>query len=274
MNFKSKRGVIPVVVLYVVGGLALTQLVPNWRVGNLFAKGPQTKQLAEAQADLVKAKATAAEAKLAYEAALVDERAKTTTQLRYSQQFAYPLPELLMKAPQTPEVKLARSFALRVNSSLVLAIGDLPADKRAEVLQVIQDAVSDKQAEVDAANEKLAEMDAQLKITTEEKAVLAAQLPVLQQAKAAADVKVLAKDAEVVTATAKVAAYADKAAAKEKEAGSLGALVVKLLWVIGIIGALYIFAHFMLPSLAQEFPAVAWLGKLNKTVKSVSSSHA
>jgi len=51
------------------------------------------------------------------------------------------------------------------------------------------------------------------------------------------------------------------------------ALVAKLLWIIGIIGVLYSIAHLMLPSLAQEYPAAAWLVNVNKTVKSLVSSH-
>ncbi len=273
MKMKSTRGAVPVIVLYVVGGLVLTQLVPNWRIGNLFAKGPQTKQLAAAQADLDKAKASAAEAKLAYESALTTERAKTTDQLRFSQQFAYGIPGLLEKIPQTAEVKLAQSFAARVNRGLSLAIGDLPPEKQAEVLQIIQEALSAKQAEVDAANAKLAVLDAQLATTTREKQAVEAQIPVLLEKNAAAEIKVVAKSAEVATATAKVVQYADKAAEKEKEAGSLGALVTKLLWVLAIAAFVYGFVHFGLPCLAQEFTACNWLQKLNRTAKSLSSAH-
>jgi hypothetical protein len=55
------RGAIPLVLIYVVGALGLTQLVPNWRVGNLFAKGPATKELRAAQEAAAKAKLDAEE---------------------------------------------------------------------------------------------------------------------------------------------------------------------------------------------------------------------
>ena len=85
--------------------------------------------------------------------------------------------------------------------------------------------------------------------------------------------EVAAKDAEVQTVTSKVRVYAEQKAEAEKRAGSLdawaGSLVRWLLWA----GALYVIVHYVLPCVAQEFPAVRWLSAINKAAKSVSSAH-
>ena len=60
---KGNRAVIPVWALWVLGGMAATQLVPNWRLPALFAKAPPTKELIQAQADLAKAQKEANDAK-------------------------------------------------------------------------------------------------------------------------------------------------------------------------------------------------------------------
>ena len=52
----SQRGAIPVVVLWVLGALAASQLVPNWRISALFAKKPPTAALDLAQREAAQAK--------------------------------------------------------------------------------------------------------------------------------------------------------------------------------------------------------------------------
>jgi hypothetical protein len=267
------RGAIPVIVVYVLGALGLTQLVPNWRVGNLFAKGPQTKELRAAQEAAAKAQAEAATAKSNYEAALLEQRTKTVQQSQYSQQMIHGIPIALARAPQTPEVVFATGLAKRASTGLAAALGDLPPDKQSEIAFLVEQALSAKQAEVDAANAALALKDKELAVTTAEKKIIEAKLPVLEQKAQAAETKAIAAEGVVVVKTNQVAVYAEKAAEKEAENGSLGALVQKLFWVIGIFAALYILVHFVVPSLAQEFPAAQKLNSFNKAVKSVFSSH-
>ncbi len=269
----SCKGAAPIILLYILGAAALTQLVPNWRVTHLFEKGPQTKQLKEAQDAAAKAKADAEAAESRYQTALADQKAKTVAATQYSQQMIAGVPVALGRAQQSPEVIFAASLAKRAASGLSVAIGDLPADKQAEIAFIVEQALSAKQAEVDAARAALAIKDKELSDTKEAKQVIEAKLPVLEQQAKSAEAKAVAADAQVMVKTSAVAAYAEKAAAKEEEAGSLGTLVTKLLWVIGICAALYVFAHFMLPSLAQEFPAASRLVAFNKTVKSLVSSH-
>lgn len=269
----NSRGEVLTIVLVVAGLLGATQLVPNWRVGNLFAKGPATKELRAAQDAAAKAQADAATAKANYETALLEQRTKTVQQSQYSQQMIHGIPIALARAPQTPEVIFASGLAKRASTGLAAAIGELPADKQSEIAFLVEQALSAKQAEVDAANAALALKDKELAVTTAEKKQIEAKLPVLEKQAQTAEAKAVAAESIVVVRTNEVATYAEKAAEKEKEAGSLGTLVYKLFWVIGALAATYIFVHFILPSLAQEFPAAQKLVSFNRMVKSVVSSH-
>lgn len=270
---QNSRGAIPIIVIYILGALGLTQLVPNWRVSNLFSKGPATKELRAAQEAAAKAKADAAAAEAKYETALADQRTKTMQQSQYSQQMIHGIPIALARAPQTPEVVFAAGLARRASTGLAAAIGELPPDKQSEIAFLVEQALSAKQAEVDAANAALAAKDKELAVTTAEKKQIEAKLPVLERQMNAAEAKAVAAEGVVVVKTNEVAVYADKAAEREKEAGSLGTLVHKLFWVLGSLAALYVLVHFVLPSLAQEFPAAQKLVTFNKAIKSIVSSH-
>ncbi len=271
---RNCRGAAPIVLLlYVVGALGATQLVPNWRVSNIFSKGNGTKELRAAQDEAAKAKADAATAQSKYETALLEQKTKTIQQGQYSQQMVAGIPLALARAPQTPEVVFATGLAKRAANGLAAAIGELPPDKQSEIVFLVEQALSAKQAEVDAARAALALKDKELATTTAEKKVIEAKLPALENEAKVAEVRAVAAEGIVAAKTNQVAVYADKMAEKEKEAGSLGALVQKLFWVIGVILVLYVFAHFILPSLAQEFPAAQKLVTFNKAVKSIVSSH-
>lgn len=267
------RGAAPIVILYILGAAGLTQLVPNWRVSNIFAKGPATKELRAAQEAAAKANLEAAAAKSNYEKALLEQRTKTVQQSQYSQQMIHGVPLALARAPQTPEVIFASGLAKRASKGLAEALGELPIERQSEIAFLVDQALSAKQAEVDAAKAALAQKDAELAVTTAAKKVIEEKLPVLEGKATAAEIAAVAAAGVVAAKTTEVATYADKAAEKEREAGSLGTLVHRLFIGIGVIAALYLLVHFILPSLAQEFPAAQRLVSFNKAVKSVFSSH-
>lgn len=260
-------------VLYVLGALAATQLVPNWRLSNLFAKGPGTAQLTEAQKklDQLQADSTAALAKL--KSAQDEALAKQQEQIRYSQEMEAGAVEALKRAPVSTEVTLASGFLTRANAGLSAAIGNLPQAQQAEIMAIVEGALSSKQAEVDAAKATLAQRDKDLAGETAQRKLLEAQIPPLTAAVAAKEKQVIAAQSVVTAKTAQVVAYADKAAKEAEESGSLGALVERLGWILGTVVMVLIFANWILPSLAQEWPGIGWLVALNKTVKSVTSAH-
>lgn len=273
MHLRSQRGEVVTLVLLVVGILGATQLVPNWRVGNLFKKGPPIAQLQAEQAKLDKLKADAAKAEADLKAAIARAQAETKEQVGYSQQMVSGASLVLKKAPVSPEVTLAASFLDRASLGLKSAIGELPAARQAEIIAIVEGALSAKQAEVDAAKAQLAQRDHDLQVTIEEKKILAANIPILTAKLAAKDAEVAKTQAIVTAKTAEVITYAEKAVEKERENGSLQSLLVKIAWVVGILIAGFGFVNFVLPSLAAEFPKATKLQKVYRSVTSLTSAH-
>ncbi len=183
------------------------------------------------------------------------------------------IPLALARAPQSPEVVFATGLAKRAQRGLAEAIGEIDPSKQAEMVFLVEQALSAKQAEVDAANAALALKDKELAVTTAAKKAIEDKLPALEDKAHAAENKAIAAEGIVVVKTNEVAVYADKMAEKEAEAGSLGTLLHKLFWVVGALAVLYVLVHFILPSLAQEFPGSPLLARANKTAKSIFSSH-
>lgn len=269
----SARGFVVWPVLVVLGLLGASQAIPNFRLTHLFAPAPPTKELIQAQADAARAKAEAETARAELLAARQAQAAKVQDLTRSGHQMVAGIPEALKDEPQTVGVKLATSLANRAGDRLTAAIGGLPADLQAEITRIVADAKSDDAKRIKAAEDALAAKDRELKSTVAAKAVLEAQLPALQATVTAKDAALAAKDQVVVQKTGELITFTDKLVAKEKEAGSLGSQVTKLLWLIAILAGLYAFAHFILPSLSQEFPAFKALNTFNQVVKSVTSAH-
>jgi hypothetical protein len=98
-------------------------------------------------------------------------------QSQYSQQMVHGIPIALARAPQTPEVVFATGLAKRASTGLAAAIGELPPDKQSEIAFLVEQALSAKQAEVDAANwRRLPLKDKELAVTTAEKKVIEAKV--------------------------------------------------------------------------------------------------
>lgn len=274
-KIRSRDGfaqIILIVALTAIGGAAL---VPNWRPWNwaIFQKAAPTAALTAAQHDLQKARADAAAKELAYQTALSAQKAQLEHQLRYAQETGAGIKPALIKAPQTAEVVLAEGLADRMDAGLAAAIGDLPEDRRREIMQIVDQALSAKQQEVDQAKAQLAARDKDLQQATDQRKAVEAQLPVLKAAVDTSEAKAQLAQANVTAKTAEVVTYADKVAQKEKESGSLSSQLHSLLRIGALIGLIIIFCNFILPSLAQEFPAVKALTVANQISKSVTSAH-
>ena len=272
---KRTAGFAPVVVLIVCAAIGGAALVPNWRPWNwaIFQPKVPVAALTQAQADLAKAQKEAAAREADLLAAQAKERAGLVDQVGYAHQMAAGASAALKKAPPSPEVILASGLLDRVNSSLSAAIGDLPPQRQAEILAIVDGALSAKQAEIDAAKASLASRDADLARVTTEREQVKAQIPALQLSLSTAQAQVASKQADVAVQTAKVVTFAEKLQATEKEAGSLSAQVGSLFRIAILVGLIYLLIHVVLPSLAQEFPALGWLTTLNKVTKSVTSAH-
>lgn len=273
---RSRRGVIPVVYLVVIGLIAASQAVPDFRITNLFAKDKVKSAdlaLKKAQDDLVKAEADAKASQIALEAARKAEREKQVSQVAYSQEMAQGASEALRNATPEPPVKLAMSLLERTNTGLAAAIGSLPLDKQAEIVKIVSDSLSGVQARLDEANAQLAAKDKSLAVTTSERDTLKSQIPILQTQVEAKDKIVLQKTSEVAQKTQAIVAVAQNLQAEIKKSGSLESFGDNCLRFIVLAGILYLIGHFALPSLAAEFPAVRLLQGANRTITSLISSH-
>lgn len=265
------RGDITIVVLVVLGLVAASQAVPNFRPTNWFKKdAAHTQELAKAEADAAKARQEALDARKQLESIVAEQQQKTLEQVQYSQQMIAGIPRALAKEEQTAGVRLATGLAIRASGGLAAAIGDLPLDKQEEIIKIVDGVLSGVVDERNEALRQLAAKDAELRVISQTKASLEAQLPALQATVKAKDEQLAVQTAKVAETTAKVVSYADKAALKEKEAGSLGAQVDKLGTLLLILGFAYLIVHFVLPSLAADFPA---LQTVNKLTKSITSAH-
>lgn len=260
-----------IVILAVLGA---TQLVPNWRIDNWFKKGPPTKELTETQAKLDAADKRAAEAQANLDRLVAANEAKKETQIVYSHEMIAGAIESNSHAPESTEKAITDAFLQRADIGLSSALKPLDPALKSEVITIVAQLRSGDVEKIKAANAMLAEKDRQLneakaaRQKLEAEAVVAkGEIAVAINEKAALKEVVAAKQTQVI-------AYADKAREKEVEAGSFSATITKLGWACGILLAIFIFANWILPSLAQEFPNARLLVGLNKTVKSVTSAHA
>ena len=153
------------------------------------------------------------------------------------------------------------------------AIGDLPADRQAEIVAIVNGALSAKQAEVDAAKAALAVRDHDLEVETKAKQEALAQIPALEAQVKAKDAAVQATQAVVTAKTQEVVAYANKAAEQEKQNGSLSALLNKLMWVAGGVALLYLFVHVWLPIVSQSYPQNKLLQTLSAAAVNLTTAH-
>lgn len=257
---RSNRGEVVTLVLVVCGLLGATQLVPNWRPSHWFANdevAENAKRLTEAQTALSKAQLEAKQAQDTLKALNEAERAKERAQAQFGHQMVVGASKALESATPAPETALARSLLSRANIALALAIGELPPDKQTEVFQIVAQTLSGAQADLEAANKKLAEMDKALAVTTNERDALKTRIPKMETELANKEALVVAKSTEVAAKTQDIVATARKLKDEVDRSGSAGALVEKLGWVIGILVSGYLFLAYVLPVITQGLNAGA-----------------
>lgn len=249
---KSRRGFADPVSLYILAGLAAGILLGSWKPLNMFKKPPPTEQLTALQAKLEATTAEAEKARIAREQANVAERAKLEAQVRAAQVDNTGVVTALRKVPaasQTPEVKLATRMATRVDIKLAAAIGRLPEADQLAMVELIEQALSDKQAEIDEANRKLAEADASFKVVSGERDILKAQIPKLTAKVADTEAEMNMAQAEVTVKTNEVKTWANKANEALHENGSLTSSIKK----VGVVLVLlYGLVTFIIPGIVKH----------------------
>lgn len=264
-----RRGTIIVESLVIGGVIAIAAAVGGWKPFKFMEKGPPVEQVTKLQQDLDKAKADLAEAQAREKAAAEAERALKDMQLRQAQQMQSGAIESLDRQPvehRTEQTKLATSLLKRSELALALAIGRLPPDQQAEILRIVDKALSDVAADRDEAQRLLKLKDEELKVITKERDELKQELPKLAAKVDAAEAKVTTKEKEVNVATAKLTTWAiikDRADRRVSSlAGQFDALVNGLLWLAG----LYVFIVYILPGIVKHMQS----GPLKNALRNIS----
>jgi len=279
---KSNRGGGPIVYVVIAGVL----VIAGWLSGGLktpalFQKQPPTKELVAAQQQLASAQAQQAVAEAELAKIKATQADLQRQQLDYTQTMAAGAAEALDRVPseqRSAEVQLATQLVARVECGLVAATGK-PLSKAAhdEIVKLVTDALSPVIAERDEALAALEKKDSDLQLTVQENDSLRV-LAVSTQA----DVDVVKAQTQVLqtkvdSTTAQVVTYAQAKADADRTAGGLSAYLTwfkHLVIIVALLAVgLYMFIHFVLPSLAAEVGAPAAIVKLNKWTRSTFSAH-
>ena len=225
------------VTLYLLAGFLLGTFTGTFKPFLGLHKAPPTKQVTQLQADLTAAQQEKVKAVGDLTAAQASERAKLEGQVRAAQVDAVGTAAAIKRAPASAETALAARMADRVNLKLALAIGKLPEDQQVAMLDLIDQALSGKQAEIDAANAKLAKADADFKALTSDRDAIKAQIPALVATAAKADERAAAVQSALTAKTNEVVTWAAAKDEADKRAGSFfGAFSTMRHWAWGIGG--------------------------------------
>ena len=266
------RGAEPVSLLLILVLLGSTQLVPNWRVSRIFSRHDKAKieQLAKQLETQEKARAAEEAARIALEKQQADERAKLEAQVQGAQQMNAGTLATLRTIPseaQTRQTRLALSFAIRADARLTQAIGRLPDAQQAEIAQIVADLLSDAEQRVSDAELRLRKKDDEAKLLASERDELRfVAIPAAKEAvlKAEADkAKVEAKVGELTNQVAKKAAEYEE---KDREAGSLYALLRKLAFVLVLLVFGWVFFALILPGFVKTLNE----GRLKTILRSIA----
>lgn len=267
---KGNRGTIGVDLLVVAGvALAVGVVAGGWKPLEMFRKKPPTAELSKLQTELALVQAERDAALRAQEAAKELERQKQEAQVRHAQQMQSGAITALDRQPtehRTAQTQLASDLLRRSELALGLAVGTLPPDKQAEILRIVDGALSSVQAERDAAQAALKAKDAELRMVTQERDAVKAELPKLAAQVQSAQAKAEEVQAAVTAKTELVKAAAEKLDAERRKAGSFAAQVDKLWRIAFWIAGGWAFLTFILPGIIKHMEA----GSLKNILRDVS----
>jgi hypothetical protein len=229
--------------LIVVLGLGGATLA-GWKPFQIFRKKPPTEQVLALQAELAKAQAQLEATRAAEAAALAAERAKQEAQVRRAQQFVAGAGEALERVPaahRVPEVLAAADLTGRAELALGLAIGGLPAEQQREILRIVDQMLSGRTADLEAARAALAEIEGEVRNLAKERDTLRQQAAALAREKSQLVATVDTVQADLTAKTGEVLKIADALDAKAREAGSLGATLNRWLRIGALLVAVWLF---------------------------------
>lgn len=252
------RGEILTTLVLVVALAGVAGVLAGWKPLDAFRKKPPVEQLTKLQNELLVAQAVAEQAARDREAAVVAERAKLESQVRAAQEDNVGTETALARVPaehRTAEVNLAAGMAQRVSLKLTAAIGALPAAQQSAMISLIEQALSDKQAEIDAALAQLAQRDAAFQTLVQERDAAKVQVATATQNAAKAKETALDAESKVFAKTNEVKAIAAALDAEKRKAGSLGESLDRILTLALWIAGGWAFLAFVLPGIVKHLDA-------------------
>jgi multidrug efflux pump subunit AcrA (membrane-fusion protein) len=255
--------------LLIVGGLALVLGISGWRPFRFLESRPPVEQVTQLQASLSETQAALTEAREAAQKAAQAELARKDDQIRYAQQMNEGASAALAKVPlieRRPETALAADLLNRSGFALGLAIGALPREQKAEILRIVDQALSSVQAERDQAFASLQEKELELRQVTEQRAQIARERDERTRQAALLEAERERVAAELEARTREVTGWAARTLEREQQAGSLKSSLDQIARVAfwGAIG--YVFIVFVLPGLVKHMDS----GKAKNFLRDVS----
>ena len=236
-------------------------------------KAPDLAGLTADQQKLAAAQQAAVEAEAKLQATLLAAQQAKDAQTRSGQQMVAGVGKALAQVPASPATTLALGLNTRAQVALAAAIGGLPQSQQDEINTIVAEALSQSQAQVADAQAKLAAKDADLQVTNvarqqaEQKATqLAVTVASAEAAQSAAQSTLTAKTNEVKT-------WAQAKVDSDAHGDLLSNYVRRLVLLLACLCVAYLFVHFMLPSLAAQYPAVRSIVGLYNVVTSLTSAH-
>lgn len=250
----NRRGTVIIETIVIVAALGAAATLAGWKPLQFLKPKPPTAQVTALQADLAKAQAELEAARVARADAAAAERARQEQQVRWAQQMASGAADTLLRQPaahRTAETQLASDLLARANFGLAAAIGALPVDKQAEILAIVDKALSGVQVERDEARAALAAKDRELQAVTADREQIAQKLPILAAQLEAKEEAAQTVQAKLKAKTDEALVIAEKLDAKAREAGSLGAAAERWLRVLIYAALGWAFLAYGLPPLLK-----------------------
>ncbi len=276
MKNSSGFVLVPVIYYIVAGAAGLMLAVPNL---NPFHERPakaaaaQVDVLVKQQADLDTLRAELAhlnaekkEADARAETARLLAEQKRNEQMRQGQQYLEGARNAKNRIPatqRTPEVRITGDLIDRASLSLGLALGDLPADKQAEIVALVDSYVAGREADVkaqlDAKDKLVRDAEDAKRIAEAQRADALAQAQTLQGKLATTEKIVTAKDGILHETQTLAQQLTRKAADVELEAGSFKT------WANNVLRMIVIYFAFAwgLQLLSKAYPAIPLLGRIS-----------
>ena len=253
MNLRSNRGSIVIEAIVVAAVLGVAAKLAGWKPLEFFRPKPPTAQLTELQIKMEQQAKAAEQARKDAAFATAVERAKLEAQIRAAQTDAAGTEAAISKIKTaSPESALAARMAKRVSLKLAAAIGALPEADRAAIVELIEQALSEKQEEVDAAMSRLAQADDDFRRVSAEREAAKADAAAKAEAARLAQLAAVAARSAVTAKTDEVKTWADKHDAAERKAGSLTASLNRVLFWAAILAGAYLFLAYVLPGLLKH----------------------